>query len=305
MSTSLTTSAGNRVVTKRRRRWCDSLAPYLFIFPFAVFFLALFLGPTIYALALSFFRYSCFGSATWVGLTNYQVMLGYNVFWAEMFNVLFYWLAHAIPMFVFAFMLALLVHSEAVKHKRFFKPMIFVPQVVASAASALLFQNFFGTNYGILNHLMGTQIPWLTDPNTSKWAVVTVMIWRSTGYWFVILLAGLTSISTEVIEAAKVDGANAWQRMTRVTIPLMRNTFLFCFVVDAIVTVRLFAEPNILAGKPGTLASVDMAPVLNLVVENIRSGQFGLAAAVGWLMFVVIAAVSWLQFRIFRENARD
>jgi len=289
----------------RLTRWKDLLAPYLFIFPFIVSFLALFLGPAIYALLLSFFRYAGYGKATWVGLRNYAVILNYDVFWIEMSNVVFYWIAHAIPMVILAFSLAVLVNAKAITHKNFFKPIIFVPQVVAGVAAALLFQNFFGTKYGILNNLLGTQIPWLTDMDLARWAVVIVLVWRGTGYWFVICLAGLTTISNEIMEAAIVDGATAWQRLIRITIPLMRRTFLFVFVVDAIVTLRLFAEPNVLAGKPGTLAPEGMAPVINLVVENVRNAQFGLAAATGWLLFVVIAFVSWLQFRLLQGRTEE
>jgi len=298
-------SSASGVSHPRTRPVCDRVIPYLFILPFLISFVALFLGPALYALVLSFFRYAGYGKATWVGLNNYAVMLDYDVFWIEMRNVVFYWIAHAIPMVILAFGLAVLVNSRLVTRKNFFKPIIFIPQVVASVAAALLFQNFFGTKYGILNNLLGTQIPWLTDMDLARWAVVIVLVWRGTGYWFVICLAGLTTISTEIMEAAVVDGASAWQRLTRITIPLMRKTFLFIFVVDAIVTLRLFAEPNVLAGKPGTLAPVEMAPVINLVVENVRNAQFGLAAATGWLLFIAIAVVSWLQFRIFRVRGEE
>jgi ABC-type sugar transport system permease subunit len=286
----------------RSRRRIDGLAPYLFIAPFILAFLSLFLGPALYAFVLSFFRYKGYGEALWLGLGNYRNILNYSVFWAEMRNVFFYWVAHALPMMPFAFLLAVLVNSKLVVHKHAFKPIIYMPQVVASVASALLFQNFFGTKYGILNTLLGAEIPWLTDPVLARWVVVFLLVWRGTGYWFVVFLAGLTSINEEVMEAAIVDGANTWQRVTRVTVPLMRDTFLFAFVVDAIVSLRLFAEPNVLAGKPGTLASVWMAPVVNLIVENVRSAQFGQAASVGWLLFVVTAFISWVQFRMLRER---
>jgi len=285
-------------MVKHKKRWNEILAPYLFISPFIISFIGLFLGPAAYALILSFFHYKGYGKARWVGLANYHAILQYKVFWIEMRNVVFYWVAHAIPMMIIAFVLAVLINSNLVRHRNFFKPIIFLPQLVASVASALLFQNFFGTEYGILNKMLGTRIPWLTDMTLARWAVVILLVWRGTGYWFVIYLAGLTSISAEVMEAAIVDGASAWQRLTRVTIPLMRNSFLFSFVIDAIVTFRLFAEPNVLAGKAGTLAPPEMAPVLNLLVENIRTARFGQAAATGWLLFLVIVFISRLQFRI-------
>jgi ABC-type sugar transport system permease subunit len=291
---------GTKPVRRKRRRWSDILAPYLFILPFILAFLFFFLGPAIYALVVSFFKYKGYGSATFVGLRNYQNMLNYGVFRTELKNVFFYWIAHALPMMIISFLLAVLVYSKLIVHKRIFKPIIYMPQIVSTVAAALLFQNFFGTKYGILNSLLGVEIPWLTDMTLARWAVVVVLIWRGTGYWFVVFLAGLTNISEEVMEAAIVDGTNAWQRLVRITVPLMRNSLLFAFVVDGIVTLRIFTEPNVLGGKPGTLAAVGMAPVLNLLVESIRSARFGQAAAVGWLLFIGIAIVSFIQFRLLR-----
>ena len=138
------------VRVRSKRRWDDILAPYLLISPFILLFLALFLGPAMYSLILSLFRYKGYGKATWVGLSNYRAILRYNVFWMEMRNVVFYWVAHTIPMMTAAFMLAVLINSNLVKHKNLLKPMIFLPQLVASVASALIFQSFFGTEYGIL-----------------------------------------------------------------------------------------------------------------------------------------------------------
>jgi len=286
----------------RKKMRGDSLVPYLFISPFLIFFLGLFLGPAFYSLYLSFFRYAGYGASTWVGLGNYLAVLEYPVFWTEIWNTVFYWFAHAVPMMVVAFGLAVLVNSKLVRFKNIFKPLIFMPQIIATVVAALVFQNFFGTQYGILNRILGTEIPWLTDMNLARWVIVALLIWRGLGYWFVIFLAGLTSINPEVMEAATIDGVSVWQRLAYVTIPLMRSSLLFAFVVDGIVTMRLFAEPNVLVGKAGALASVEVAPVVNLVIENIRSARFGMAAATGWSLFILIAAISWFQFRLFQQE---
>ena len=283
---------------KRNPRWKDTLAPYIFISPFILAFVVLFLVPAIYALVVSFFRYRGYGTATFVGLTNYQAMLQYETFWTLLKNTLFYWVAHAIIMMPISFFLAVIVSSPLVQLKKFFKPVLFFPQIVAGVATALLFQNFFGGEYGVLNTILGTNIPWLQDMKLARWAVVVTLVWRGTGYWFVIFLAGLTSISDEVQDAATVDGVTPWKRLRYITIPLMRNSFLFAFVVDGIVTLRVFAEPNILGGRAGALAPHGMAPVVNLVIEGIRIGRFGLASAVGWLIFVIIAIFSFFQFKI-------
>ena len=243
--------------------------------------LTLFIGPAIYSLILSFYRYKGYGTATFLGFQNYRSILTYHVFWTMLGNTIFYWLAHVIPLMVFAFLLAVLVRSKLVRWKSFFKPVIFLPNVIAVVASALVFQSLFGTQYGVLNSLLGAQIPWLQDPKLTRYVVVLLLVWRGVGWWFVIFLAGLTAINTEVEEAALVDGASAWQQMRHITLPLMRNTFLFAFVMDAISSFRLFTEVNVLVGTGGGLAPVAVAPILNLLLSNLRGAQFGMSAAVG------------------------
>jgi ABC-type sugar transport system permease subunit len=278
------------------------IGAYLFVAPFLLFFGTFFLGPALYSLFLSFTRYRGFGTPRLVGFDNYTVALNYEAFWLMLRNSVFYWVAHSVPMMVIAFLLAALVHSKLARWLKLFKAIIFLPQMLATVAAALLFQNFFGTRYGVLNSLLGIEVPWLTDPNLAPWTVVIVLIWRDTGYWFVIFLAGLTTIDPEIDDAARIDGASEMQRLIQVTLPLMRPTLIFAVLVDAVVTLRLFAEPNVIAGRPGALAPDAVAPVLNLIVQNIRGGQFGLAAAIGWLLFTVIAAVSFVIFRVMRHR---
>lgn len=292
--------------TRRLRAWNEGYTPYLFILPFILFFLMFFIGPAIYSLALSFYQYRGYGNATFVGFQNYARALEYHVFWTMLRNTMFYWLVHALPMIAISFFLAVLVNSNLVRdrHKNVFKPLIFLPQLVAAVAGALVFQNFFGTHTGALNAILGRSIPWLEDMRLARWAVVILMIWRSTGYWFVIFLANLTSISDEIRQAATVDGATAWQQIRFITIPLMRNAFLYAFLVDAIVTLRMFAEPNVLGGRAGALAPVEMAPILNLVVSGIRNARFGSAAAVGWLLFVLTMLVTGFQYLVLGKRRR-
>ena len=295
----------NSSTMRRRRRWGDLLAPYIFASPFIISFLVLFLGPAIYSLVLSFYRYRGYGQARFVGFDNYEAVLNYHVFWTMLNNTIVYWLAHVFPLMIFAFLLAVLVRSKLIKGKRFFKPLIFMPNIVAVVAAALVFQSLFGTTYGVINNLFGLDVPWLQQAGTTRIIVVIMMIWRGLGWWFVIFLAGLTSINPEVEEAATVDGASPVQTLLFVTIPLMRKVFLFAFVIDAINSFRLFAEPNVLVARGGELAPNDVAPVLNLLLLNLQNGRFGMSAASGWIIFLLIATVSFLQFFVFRDRNNE
>jgi ABC-type sugar transport system permease subunit len=115
------------------------------------------------------------------------------------------------------------VRTKFVPFKSVIKPILFVPNIVAIVAASLVFQNLFGTEYGVINWLIGMKIPWLQDYGLARWVVVVVLVWRNVGFWFVVFLAGLTSISPEIEDAARVDGATTWQRLRFITIPLMRN----------------------------------------------------------------------------------
>jgi len=296
-----TAAAVPRLRPRRRIRWVQLLAPYLFIAPFLLFFFVFSVWPDGYALVLSFYRYRGYGVAHFTGLRNYASILQYHVFWTELRNTIFYWLAHAIPLIPLSFLLALLVRSKLVKGKRFFKPAIFLPQVVAIVAATLVFQNLFGTQYGAVNQLLHAKIAWLQDYGMARWVVVIMLIWRGLGFWFVVFLAGLTSINPEVEEAALVDGAVTWQRLRYVVVPLLRNVFLFAFVIDAIGSMRLYTEPNVLTAGPG-VADPEVAPMLNLLVSNLNDGNFGQSAAVGWLLFLVTIGISVFQFGIFRAS---
>jgi ABC-type sugar transport system permease subunit len=304
-SISETQTAVAQARPRRKRGWGDTLAPYLFIGPFLLSFFVLFVGPAIYSFALSFYRFKGYGAATFLGLDNYKALLTYHVFWTALRNTIFYWLAHVFILMAAAFLLAVLVRSTLISHKNFYKPLIFLPNIVATVAVGLLFQSLFGTEYGVINNLLGIKIAWLQDYAIARWVVVFLLLWHGIGWWFVIFLAGLTTINPEVEEAAVVDGASGWQRMRHVTLPLMRNTFIFAFVIDAIGSFRIFNQPNVLVARGGSLANPDMAPILNLLVTDLRSARFGSSAAVGWLLFVLVLVVSYFQFRIMRGTGEE
>ena len=176
------------------RRLGRSLQPYLFVAPFLLAFLGIFVGPAGYAFWLSFTRYRGFGVVRWAGLDNYRYILAYDAFWQMLGNTLFYWVAHAVPMMALALLLAVVVQQQVIRWSSTFRTLVFVPQILASVATALVFQNIFATRYGLMDRLLGIDIPWLTDPALSRWTVVFVLVWRATGYWFVVFLAGLTTI---------------------------------------------------------------------------------------------------------------
>lgn len=293
----------NKLASARRYRLSGSkMTPYVFILPFIISFIIFFMYPAIYSLILSFYRYKGYGSATFVGLENYIKLVKYPVLWKELLNTLFYFVIHFIPVMLMSFLLALAIKSKMIKKFRtIYKPIIFMPQMVASVAAALIFKIIFGGEAGVINQLLGTNIPFLTNLDLMRWPIVSLIIWRATGWYFVIYLSGLTTISEDVIEAATIDGASSFQRVIHIIIPIMKPIFMFAFVMDAISSLKIYNEPNLLTLVQGNTPT-QVAPYMNVIVDNIQAGVFGTASAAGWLLFILILVITIFQFVLFRQG---
>ncbi|MFD2328018.1 carbohydrate ABC transporter permease [Cohnella sp. GCM10020058] len=286
-------------MSERTLKLRDAAVPYIYILPFLVSFAAFFVYPSFYSLKLSFYRYKGYGTAQWVGWDNYSNALHYSTFWQSIGNTLFYLVGHIFPVMILSFILAVFLHGKAVRRKSVYKPLIFLPQVVTAVAGALVFQIFFSTQSGVINNWLGTEIPFLQNPALIKWPVIAFLVWRGIGWYLVIYLAGLTTINEEVNEAALIDGASAMQRLLRITIPLMKPIFLFAFMIDAIASLKIYTEPNLMLNTAGNMPTAAM-PVVNLLVNNINSGSFGMASAIGWLLFLLTLIVSAVQYAALR-----
>ena len=281
----------------------DRIAPYLFISPFLISFIAFFAFPSVYSLILSFYRYKGYGSATFVGVNNYIALLTYGQFWQTVKNTGFYYLIHLIPIMVIPFLLAIAMNSKLSILKKFTKSTIFLPQIVSVVAAALVFRIMMSTRYGMINQMLGTQIPFLEDEKLMKWSVTIMFIWRGIGWFLVVFLAGLTTIDAELSDAVAIDGANKRQEIFFITIPMMKPIFLFCFVMDTITSLKLFVEPNLLLASSSSVGAPQMGEtIMNQLTLNINNGSFGMASAVGWILFLIILVVSFVQFRFFEER---
>ena len=280
----------------------ERIVPYLFILPYLISFGLFFAYPAIYSLILSFFSYKGYGARVFIGLRNYRSLLNYSAFWKSIGNTMFYFGVHIIPVMGGAFLFALLLQSSALgKWRKIFKPVLFLPQVIPVVATTLTFRIIFATNTGAINQLFGLGIRWLDDPQVMRWSVIILLVWRATGWFMIVFLAGLTTINPSLYEAAILDGASSYQRTIRVTIPLMRPIFLFAFIMDAISSFKIYTEVNVLIG--GTMnAPTDAMPIMNIITNNIRNGSFGMASAAGWLLFILILGISALELIIMREK---
>jgi ABC-type sugar transport system permease subunit len=281
----------------------EKYIPYLLISPFLLSFCIFFLFPSIYSFVLSFTNYKGYGDFRFIGFRNYVANLKYQLFWMSLRNIFFYFFMHAIPVMAISFSLALVMHSGLIgRSSVIYKPIIFTPYMIAIVASALVWRIMLSTRYGVINSLLKTTIPFLEDPNIMRWSVVLLIIWRSVGWFFVIFLAGLTTINDDILDAARIDGASYSQRLWHIVLPLMKPIFKFAFFVDIINSMKIFTEPVVLMSS-GQTTPAGVSTVMQLLVNNMKGGNFGKASSIGWTLFVVILIVAFFQYRIFTDRS--
>ena len=198
----------------------------------------------------------------------------------------------------FSFLLALAVKSKFVGRMRsVYKPLIFLPQICAVVASSLCFKIIFGERVGVINQILGKTIPFLTDPAWMRWTVVTLLSWRGIGWYFIIYLSGLTTIGEDITEAASIDGASGLQNLWHIILPMMKPTFMVAFITNAIGSFKIYTEPNLLLAQNYD-PSMKVAPYINLIINSMSGGQFGMAAAAGWILVAVILVLTLIQLKV-------
>lgn len=288
-----------RMVSGKRIK--DKLVPYLFIFPFFISYICFFLFPAAYSLVLSFYRYKGFGKATFVKFENYIQLFKYPTMWNSLKNTFIYFIFSYIIVMVLSFLLAVIVRSKPVsRYQNIYKPLIFLPQVCAVVASALVFKVIFGNRVGVINQLFGISIPFLNNTNYMKIPVISLISWRNTGWYFIIFLSGLTTISDEILEAAKIDGTSPFQSVYYIIMPMMKPIFTMTSITYVIGALKLYTEPNLLLSN--NEAPIQVAPFINIITSNINSGMFGKACAAGWILTTIIILITLLQMRLFKED---
>ncbi len=277
----------------------EKAVPYLFLLPFIVCYLAFFLYPAGFSLVLSFMKYKGYGEMRAIGTQNYVKLLQYGTMWQCLGNTFLYFIASFVPVMILSFLLAVSVRSKSIrKYQGIYKPLIFLPQICAVVASALVFKVIFGNDVGVINQFFHTEIRFLNDMTLMKYPIIAVLIWRATGWYFIIFLSGLTTISDEIDEAATIDGSNAFQRLLYITIPMMKPIFMLAFITYGINSLKLYTEPNLVLSIGE--APLQVAPYINIITNNINGGNFGMASAAGWFLVVIILLLTLVQMRLFK-----
>jgi multiple sugar transport system permease protein len=266
-----------------------------------------FVAPVLASLLLSltdFDVYAIGDPATlrFTGLRNYQLLLGDGAFWTALRNTLFFVLVGGPLSIAVSLGGALLVNAPAVRLRGFFRTVYFLPVVTTLVAVAVVWRALYHPRVGPL--AAGLQafglpaIDWLGDPRFAMPAIVLMAVWKNFGFNLVIFLAGLQAVPERLYEAARVDGAGRWQQVRHVTLPMLAPTFLFVSISTAIGYFQLFAEPYVMTN--GGPSDATLSIVLLMYREGFRWWNLGYAAAIAFVLFLLILAASALQLRLRR-----
>lgn len=257
----------------------------------------------IVSLYISFFDYDVISAHTpFLGLSNYKEALNAEIFWLALKNTAIYVLGVVPGITIFGFLLALIGHK--VKFGRtFFRTVYFLPSITPMVVLALVWMWLYAPK-GLLNQILATVgiagPNWLFDKNIALPAVIIMSTWQAVGYYVVIYLAGLADIPQDFYDAAKVDGANWWQEIIYVTVPLLRNVTQFVTVTLAIAAFQVFTQVYIMTnGGPGGATTTMQFLIFRNGFEYFRMGY---AAAISWLLFVVIFVLVIFQLRLNRTE---
>src|ERR1051325_5632946 len=277
---------------------------YLFISPFFILFGVFGLYPLLFSLYLSFTRWDGLTPIQWVGLANFATLREDDLFFRAIWNTVVIGLLSIPVMMVLAFLFAQILNQPWLKLKAFFRTAYFIPAVTPMVVISFVFGLLFSAEKGVLNYALkaihASPIPWLNSPDWSKITIAILVTWRWTGYNMVLMLAGMQGIPTEYYEAAAIDGASGKQRMTHITLPLMRPTFVFCMILSLLGTVYMFDEVFILTrGGPGSSSTNFGLYLFNTSFVDFR---FGYASCMAYTVAAGVFVVTMLAQRFNRMD---
>ena len=296
--------------------------PYVFIAPFFIIHIAFSLFPVLYSFVISLYQWDGIGEKAYIGFQNYATLFTKdNLFFKSVGNT-FLIMSLPLPVLVIGgTMLASLINSKFVRGKRLFQTINFLPYLTAPVAVGILFGLMFDQQNGVVNEalksmgLLNEGLYWLKDGNLARIVVMIMCTWKYMGYYMVLLLAGITSISSDIYEAARIDGAGMVTTFFRITLPLMKNTLTFVIIQGMIGSLQLVEDPMTLltgwiSGGQSAVAGGPDRSSLTMMWYMYDTGfgtnmNYGYAASIAYATFIIIAIFAFIINMLLDRRGKD
>jgi multiple sugar transport system permease protein len=279
-------------------RWNEKEG-YVFILPSLILLLVFTFAPLVFSLYLSLHRWTVPSpsDAPYVGTTNYEFVLEDRFFWRAMRNSMYYAVL-AVPLGMAVSLAIAVILNQRLPGVNIFRALFFLPVISSWVAVSVIWLYLLEPQTGLINQFLLNAFKlrgpnWLGDPNLAMITVVMVATWKNMGFSMVIWLAGLQGIPLDLYDAAEVDGASRWQQFRYVTLPMLAPTTAFLSITGVIGALQVFT-PIWVMTKGGPIGSTDVI-VYRIFVKAFQEFNFGVAAAMSWLLFVVIFTLTVAQ----------
>lgn len=285
---------------KQKYKWHSWATPWILILPTLIGLVVFRLVPIISSLILSFTQWNLIKDPVFIGLENYKELLRDEEFLLILGNTLKLTVSYVIGSMVCGLLLALLVNNK-LKGMNFFRACIYLPVITSSVAVGVVWLRILGPQYGILEFFLKklgfTNIPyWLQDSKYALGTLTFVQVWKMAGYYMILFLAGLQSISKDVIEASVVDGASPTQRLFRITIPMLAPTSFFVLTVAIMDAFKNFEL--IYAMTKGGPQNATNTLVYSVYLNAFSYFRVGYSEAIAWVLMLVVGVLTIMNFYI-------
>jgi multiple sugar transport system permease protein len=275
-----------------------SRTAYLYLLPVLIGFVVFTLGPVLASFYLSFTHYEIGAKPVFIGLGNYRELLQSHLFWQVTGQTFYYALLYVPASVATSLGLALLLEKK-IRGLVFFRTVYFLPVVTSMVAAAIIWGWLYNSDIGLLNYLLslvGISGPkWLQDPKWALPAIALMSVWKNAGYNMMIFLAGLANIPNDYHEAARLDGASAWERFRKITLPLLSPVMFFVLVITTIGAFQVFEQTYVMTnGGPGTSTLTLSYYIWQTAFEFFNLGS---SSALSYLFFLIVLLFTALQFR--------
>lgn len=255
-------------------------------------------GPTIASFILSLTRWPTAGTPEFIGLGNYIQLFGRDYLFKKSLGVTTYYAFGSIPLVIMAAFIVAMLLNQKVRGQSIFRTMYYLPSVVPTVASALLWLWLFNPNFGLLNYILSMfglpQLMWIYDETQVVPSFIIMSIWAMGGT-MLIFLAGLQGIPNSLFEAIEIDGGNWWAKFRNITVPMMTPVIFFNLVMGIIGSFQIFNQAYIMTDGGPNNASLFF--VYYLYLNAFRYGKMGYACALAWILFLAILALTLVVFK--------
>ncbi len=297
-----------------------ALTPYGFLLPFVVIFSVFGVFPLLFSIYLSFHQWNPvegLEAMKYVGSDNYHVALTDPWLWRSLGNTLWLAVTSGVAQHLVAIPVAYILVSMGDKIRHWLTSAYFLPYITSTVAAALIFFNMYSPNSGIINQalnaladstLFGWAFSWLHDVLPIRWlddaryikpSIAIMVFWKYTGFNIVLYTTGLMTIPKEILEAARMDGANALRRFWFISLPMIRPFIFFAVTMTIIGNLQLFEEPFVLTRGTGGTGQAGLTISMYLYKVGWEWLEMGTASAISWLLFLLIAGATAVQFLLF------